>query len=293
MHFKQASQPKVVRITRELADQHLQLPKINTDRKVSPFRVERWVSEISKGTMRPVLWARAICLEDGQTYRMNGQHTATAYATIDRIPDSAYAIIEDYICDTREDLPRLWQTFDSALSSRSSMDIANAYRSIDDVMASIPARLLVVVASAIELANGNAFLHFGRAGGFRAPAQDRLDRAMAHRDFIVWLDSFLCRVTHPHIHRVGVVAAIFSSWQRCQRDCKEFWTEVRDECNPDIHSASRRTAKWLMQNCARRRINPAVSREEYVRCLLWWNAYRTGGSVDIRYSANMKTPAVA
>ena len=290
MHFKQASQPKVVRITRELADQHLQLPKLKKDRKLKPHRVERWVREINMGTMRPVLWARAICLEDGQTYRMNGQHTATAYTRVERIPDTSYAIVEDYICDTREDLPRLWQTFDSALSSRSGMDIATAYRSVDEVMDGIATRTLAVVASGIELSqSGGSFMQ----GSFACAPQDRLDRAMAHRDFIIWVDSVIDRHTHRHIHRVGVVAAMFSAWQRCQRDCKGFWTEVRDECNPDIHSASRRTAKWLIQNCIRGRANPKVTREEYVRCLLWWNAYRTGGSVDIRYSANMKTPAVA
>lgn len=292
MDFKLASQPKIVSITRDLAEQHMELPKINKDRTLKPQRVERWIGEIKKGTMRPVLWARAVCLEDGQTYRMNGQHTATAYMRVERIPDRSYAIVEEYICDTREDLPRLWQTFDSQMCSRTGMDIANAYRSVDDEMESVPTRTLAVAASGIELSqSGGSFM--GGFGSFRCPAQDRLDRAMAHRDFILWIDSLLDRHKHQHIYRVGVVAAIFSAWQRCHRDCKEFWTEVRDECNPDIHSASRRTAKWLMQNCARRRANPSVTREEYVRCLMWWNAYRTGGSVDIRYSSNTKIPAVA
>lgn len=293
MHFKQASQPKTVRITRQLAEQHVALPNIGLDRRINPYRVESYVKQIKEGTMRPVLWARATCLEDSTVYRVNGQHTAQAYATADQIPDTAYAIVEEYICDTRDDLPRLWQTFDSKTCSRSTMEIITAYRGIDSGLADVPLHLLNAVIGGVDLVARGGMFTAGYANLFVNPLANRIEAGLKHRDFILWVSGLITKSIHPHMHRTGVCAAMFATWNKCQRDCKQFWLEVREESDPDTQSATRKTAKWLMQHYARKVNRPSAVREEYVRGLLWWNSYRTGTSADIRYTPATKVPTVA
>lgn len=293
MHFKQASQPKTVLITKHLAEQHASLPNIGLDRKLNPYRVERYVNDIRVGAMRPVLWARARCLEDNMMYRVNGQHTSHAYMAVDPIPDHSYAIVEDYICDTRDDLPRLWQTFDNKTCARTTMEVMSAYRGADSALADVSLRAMNVAIKGIDMVARGGVHNAGMANLFVNPIADRIEAGLKHRDFIVWVHELFSEKGHPHILRVGLCAAMFATWNKCQRDCKQFWLEVREESDANTQSATRRLSKWLMQNYARRRGGGAASREEYVRGVLWWNAYRTDSSTDIRYVVANKIPVAA
>jgi hypothetical protein len=293
MHFKQASQPQTVRITRQLAEQHAALPNIGLDRKLNPYRVERYVKDIKEGTMRPVLWARARCLEDNAMYRVNGQHTSHAYVSVDCIPDHSYAIVEEYICDTRDDLPRLWQTFDNKACARTTMEVMAAYRGADSTLADVSLRAMNIAIKAIDMVSRGGAHSAGMANLFVNPIADRIEAGLQHRDFIVWVHRLLSEKEHPHMLRVGLCASMFATWSKCQRDCRQFWLEVRDESDANTQSATRRLSKWLMQHYARRHGGGAASREEYARGVLWWNAYRTGSSTDIRYTIGSKIPTVA
>jgi hypothetical protein len=289
-HYRQTGRPQVVQITREIAQRHAAMPMLGMDRKLSDVRVGAYIKMIELGAMRPVPWAVAKCIETGETYRVNGQHTSNAYMAVDQIPTGSYAIMEHYVCDTIEDVAHLWQTYDSSLGMRNNREIMQAFAATSDKLVGISTNVLMLCAGAIRVANDDGFVKNAHR---RDTMAQRAEELLNNGDFAQWLDDRFSRKTHAHIMRSGVVASMFMTWKRCHRDAEIYWTEIRDESNPDNQSASRRAAKWLTQMHTRKKSNPGVVREQYVRCLLWWNAFRKNTPTDFRYKAADKTPAVA
>lgn len=289
-HYRQAGKPQVVQITREVAQRIASMPMLGTDRKLNEFRVSLYGKMIEAGAMRAVPWATAKCIETGETYRVNGQHSSNAYLRVDHIPDGSYAIIEQYVCDTIEDVAHLWNTFDSSIGVRTNREIIQAFAAVSGRLSTISTNMLMLCAGALRVAADDGFVINSRKR--RDTMAERATALLEQSDFAQWVDERFSRKTTAHMTRSGPVAAMFVTWQKCQRDAEVFWTEVRDESNPDNQSASRRAAKWLTQMHTRKKSNPGVVREQYVRCLLWWNAFRRNTSTDLRYSSTIKTPAV-
>lgn len=291
MHYRQSKAPRPVLITKDIAQKHADLPMLGMDRKLNQVRLGAYVKMIEAGVMRPVPWALARCIETGETYRVNGQHTSNAYASVAKIPANSYAIMEEYVCDTIADVAHLWRTYDSALSVRNSTEIMRAFAVTDSTLASISTRTLMLIAGAIRIHKDDGTLLVGANN--RNDIASRASDLLCETDFAAWVDSNFTRVKSPHILRSGAVAAMYATWGKCQRDASTFWTEVRDESNPDNRSASRKCGKMLWQMCATKKSNPSTVREQYVRCIMLWNAYRRNTSAEIRYVASGRTPAVA
>jgi len=290
-HYQQGK-PEVILITREAANHIATMPMIDPDKKrLSDFRVSLYVKMIESGAMRVVSWATAKCIETGETYRVNGQHSSSAYLQASKIPAGSYAIREHYVCDTIEDVAHLWHTFDSQVSVRTNREIVNAFASTNARMSGIGTNVLMLCAGAIQCAKDSGYTMPSKLR--RVTTADRAEALLKESDFVQWIDERFSIRSSPHVMRTGPVASMFMTWQKCQRDANTFWTEVRDESNPDNQSASRRVAKWLTQMYARKKSNPSIVREQYIRCLLWWNAFRKNTSTDFRYTASSKTPAVA
>lgn len=291
MHYRQSKAPRPVLITKAIADRHAALPMLGMDRKLNPVRLGAYVKMIEAGVMRPVPWAVARCIETSETYRVNGQHTANAYASVAEIPSDSYAIMEEYVCDTIADVAHLWKTYDSALSVRNSTEIMRAFAVTDETLSGIATRTLMLVAGAIRVHKDGGLLLVGANN--RNDIASRASDLLCETGFAAWVNDNFTRVKHPHLLRSGAVAAMYATWGKCQRDTQTFWTEVREESNPDNHSASRKCAKMLWQMYAKKKSNPSTVREQYVRCIMLWNAYRKNTSAEVRYIPSNKTPAVA
>lgn len=291
MHYRQSKAPRPVLITKAIAERHAALPMLGMDRKLNPVRLGAYVKMIEAGVMRPVPWAVARCIETCETYRVNGQHTANAYASVAEIPADSYAIMEEYVCDTIADVAHLWKTYDSALSVRNSTEIMRAFAVTDETLSGIATRTLMLVAGAIRVHKDGGMLLVGSHN--RNDIASRASDLLCETAFSAWVDSNFTRAKSPHILRSGAVAAMYATWGKCQRDTDTFWTEVRDESSPDNRSATRKCAKMLWHMYADKKSNPSTVREQYVRCILLWNAYRKNTSTDVRYIPTGKTPAVA
>lgn len=291
MHYRQSKAPRPVLITKDIAQKHADLPMYGMDRALKAHRMKSYVRMIELGVMRPVPWAIAYCIETGETYRVNGQHTANAYLAVPKIPADSYAIMEEYVCDTIADVAHLWKTYDSALSVRNSTEIMRAFAVTDETLTGIATRTLMLIAGAIRIHKDDGMLLVGANN--RNDIASRADDLLCETDFASWVDTNFTRAKSPHILRSGAVAAMYATWGKCQRDTDTFWTEVRDESSPDNRSASRKCAKMLWQMFATKKTNPSTVREQYVRCIMLWNAYRRNTSAEIRYTASIRTPAVA
>jgi hypothetical protein len=231
------------------------------DRPVSPRRLELHEQTLKKGEFRRVSWARAYCKELDGWYRINGKHTATVFSKQDMAKYDVEAIVEEYECDTVEDMAKLYGTFDSVLSSRKTGDVNHA------IAQSIP-ELREVKSPVIN--------------------------------FVLWVNRLLNDVGWEksiHIRRMPVIAAAYATFLKSMKAATEFWNSVRDMSDPDPESASRKLALFLVQMKLsqgrtkgipeRFRLTP---REFYYKSISAWNAWRKGAKTELKYFASAKIP---
>lgn len=290
MYFKQIRAPRPIQITRKNAEAHAALPNIRNDRVLKQDRLDAYKRMIVNGTMRPVTWATARCVETGETYRVNGQHTATAYMQVERVPENSYAMVEEYVCDTLEDVVRLYQTFDSKSAVRAQSEIYKAFAGTDDRLADVQARLVEKCIGGIAVSKGGGSMVYDR---FANATADRATDMLRHIDFVLWVNNNFRAGQHSHMVRVGCIAAMFSSWQKCQRDCKTFWLEIRDETNASPDHPTRKLSRFLLKFTANGKAGPSAIRGEYVACLHAWNAYRKNAPVRLCYMPTAEVPSVS
>ena len=73
MSFELVGTPKAHKVTKKFAEQWALMEQIRNDRPLSEKRVDAYKEMVSRGMMRPVQWAKALCLETNETYREIGR----------------------------------------------------------------------------------------------------------------------------------------------------------------------------------------------------------------------------
>ncbi|MES2091597.1 MAG: hypothetical protein V4532_16725 [Pseudomonadota bacterium] len=267
---------------------------------MSQRRLEVYAKMLNQGLFRPVTWASAICTETGGLYRVNGKHTSILLAGLERMPEF-FVTIEEYECDTLEDVARLYATFDSRMQTRSANDIYLSFASTIPELACLPHKAIFLAAAGIYYALNPTVGH-----GASQPAE-RAELLLEYPEFVIWLaeimtgghrDNQVGKANSAHLRRVGVTAAMFSTWHKAKADATAFWTMVRDETGATPSTPDRKLAKFLITTGANSegkgsKVKHADIREFYVRSLHAWSAWRKNEPTDLRYYPDKKIPAVA
>lgn len=291
MSWKITGNPKATSVTKALAEKFALMEPTPNDRPLSEMRLRVYEKLMREGGFRPPEWAGAYCKETGQTYRVNGKHTATVAALLleQGVKLDLQAIIAYYQCDELADVSRLYSTYDSKVQSRTIRDINRSFASCVPQLADVSARIIELVPSAIAFSQ---YLNeFSRA----TTPQDRAEALLEHWDFCVWVDKVLTgtRGYHSSIRRMPIVAAIWATWNKHPRKAEEFWVQVRDESAPLPTDPSRKLARFLLTHSKRGDVRYRVLDKEYfVKALRAWNAWRSEQPTDLRYSPKDPVPSV-
>jgi hypothetical protein len=299
--------PKVQRVTYRLAKEFATMDPAPSDRPMSERRLNVYDTIVKRNEMRVVTWAKAHCAETGGTYRVNGKHTSTLY---NRLAENGeldkfvlHVLVEEYQCDTLEDVARLYGTFDSKLGVRTAADINASFA------ASVP-ELAVMSRRLINLAVAGICYHKNptvRGGGSsRESAADRAEVLLDETKFVVWLGdmvgaSGIESKTRRHLARASVVAAMMGCWNKAQKPCDQFWTEVRDGTGATPDVPSRKLEKFLLTHVHTARGNQESKnarfkvgdKEMYVKCIHAWNAWRKQEGTNLHYYHDKPVPAFA
>ncbi len=291
-----SNKPKTHKVTKALARQFMEMDPAPHDRPLSERRLLVYERLFSQGSFRPCTWATATCKETGTTYRVNGKHTSTILSMMEPLPEY-YVTIEEYDCETLDDVARLYATFDSKMQSRTVGDINASFAATVPELREIAGRTINVSVSGLSL-------HFwGRkASASRQPAE-RAELILEHSDFIKWLDKLFTsnltkqeRRSCQHLIRMGVVAAMFGSWNKAKGPATEFWMAVRDETGREPTLPDRKLSRFLLSTTANRGIGihrkkTASEHEFMIKCIHAWNAWRKGVPTSLRYDASKEAPA--
>lgn len=303
MGWKLLDRPKTLKATRKLADLFVEMDAAPHDRPLSERRLQVYEKMLAAGQFRPVTWASALCRETGGVYRVNGKHTSILLSGLEVMPDF-YITIEEYECDTLEDVAKLYATFDSTMQSRSARDIYHSFAATSTELVKLPSKVITTAVSGITYAQD------GPESYKKTPAE-RAEVLLDYPDFVVWLSVLIqggptasevnraSKQRCAHLLRQPSVAAMFATWNKAKAASTEFWEAVRDETGIDPNLPDRKLGRYLMlvtmDHRAMDRPSDKISgsvREVYVRCLHCWNAWRKKEITSMKYFPNAKVPGV-
>lgn len=296
MSWKLLDKPKTQKVTKSLAKQFAEMEPAPHDRPLSERRLTVYSKLLNAGQFRPVTWASAICTETGDLYRVNGKHTSVLLSGLDKMPEF-FVTIEEYECDTLEDVAKLYATFDSQMQSRSAADIYLSFA------ATIPA--LKDVSSQIIKLSVNALAHeqWLFEANVSHNAAERAELILDEVDFTIWLAQIFAKNEGGKYHqnaiklrRVPVVGAMVRNYHKAQKAATDFWCAVRDETGAKPECPDRKLARYLVQagvlSGSRGRVIKSTPREMFVKSLHAWNAWRKGETTNLNYYPEAKIPAV-
>jgi hypothetical protein len=273
--------PKVVRITKELAQQFANMEPCIGDRPLSKARMSKLSKLLGKDNLKHCVWCKAFCKATDKDYRINGKHTSHLFSEC-VIPKDCYVTVCEYVCDSLKDVATIYAAFDNPLSSRTMTDILIPYKATEAKFENVIPRLANIIAAGIS------YKLWGRRKVvvFR---EDRVATILDEPDFVVWANDLLATPEAVFLRKQGVVAAMFATWKVSQTDCKQFWGDVCFHSSDDSQAA--RYFNFLreleMGYVASNNFNV---REIYVRGVKHWNLWREGSLNKFHYSKKSLTP---
>tara|TARA_R110002051_G_scaffold322639_1_gene413647 strand:- start:26 stop:910 length:885 start_codon:yes stop_codon:yes gene_type:complete len=285
--WKLTEPPETKLVTMNMAERLRDMPAAPSDRALSQHRLKAYRKILEQGKFRPVTWAVAYCQETRLTYRVNGKHTSNLIAECDEVPEF-YATIERYSCERLDDVARLYSTFDTRISSRTTGDINLTFAGTIPALSGYQSRFISLATTGLSIAK------WGLSYSVQ-PAIDRAELLLEFKGFVVWLHSIITGENTPyHLRRTAVVAAMFRTWSIDREAATVFWTAVRNETGQQPKLPDRVLAKWLTSNStkATRGANArkASVREFLVRSIHGWNAWRAGKSTKLKYTSTDDIP---
>lgn len=286
-------QPKTVKMSYALAKEFAEMEPCPHDRPLRESRLAELTRRYESGEFRVCTWASAYCAETKKTYRINGKHTSTMFNGMNgqlKKNNPVYVTLEEFNCDTLEDVAKLYATFDTKLSARSCNDIYRAFCAVDPDLADIPPQIMNTTIAGIAFANWE-----GESSRSHQP-EERAALALENTAFCRWVVALMLGGDCRHIRRAPAIAAMFKTWNKAKKESTDFWTLVRDGSGPKHTTPDRVLNKYLLTNSVNSgtgRRPAADTREMYVKCIHGWNAWRRNESTTLQYYPTSKTPAAA
>lgn len=270
-----------IALTRAVAEEFATASSWAGERALSQSRVRYLRQELVAGRFRSPEWALAWL--NGKWYRVNGQHSSMMLASLNgEFPKDMKVTIKEFMCDTEDDLVRLFGTFDVRESARSGADYVGVAMAVSSQLE--PARLDRL--AVYKLASG-MMVHEGE-GVVRRKASSRERAQMVHRD-----PAYLVAATpyaKKRLFSVGASAALYATWLVRTNAWSDFWDKTFNETAPDPNAPTRVLARFLRGE--NRGNSKANVRAIYVKCIHAWNAWRTGTTTNLAYHSSLAVPRV-
>jgi hypothetical protein len=302
MSWKLLDRPKTSRVTKKLAKEFAEMEAAPHDRPLSERRLQVYGKLLVAGQFRPVTWASALCSETGGLYRVNGKHTSILLSGLETMPEF-FVTLEEYECDTLEDVAKLYATFDSSMQSRTAKDIYLSFAATVPELKDVGERTITTAITGI------AYAKMGQDIYGRTQPAERAEMVIDHPEFVLWLSGLVSGGPLPseigssskqrcnQLLRQPVAAAMFSTWTKAKGAASEFWSAVRDESGTSASSADRKLSRYLLVIGMKKmdrggHLRTAGPREVYVKCLHAWNAWRNKETTNLNYYSDKKVPTV-
>lgn len=284
------SKAEVKRCTKVLSKQFMEMEACPHDRNYRQSIASHIANELQKGTFRLANFASCYCKENGVTYRVNGKHTSNVLVGMNgSFPTDLKVLHEQYEADTLRDVASCYATFDPQKSARRRSDIHAAFAASNPDLAEVPRSIIDACA------RGMAYSCWEDVYT-NHDAEEWAVLLLENPQFVMWVYLLLCGDAKKvkHLRRKSVIAGMFRTFQKNQKQSGEFWEMVRDESHPTNTHPTRKLSRHLLTHSSRHRDVMSSDcdswRGMYVRCIHAWNACRSGTTTDLRYHVDAPTP---
>ncbi len=223
----------VVKLTQKIAREFAEMKPSPSERTFRPSRVAYLRARLSESTFHSPRWSFANL--NGEPLRGNGQHSSIM---LNELSDEEWkmsvngmqVIIDEFICESVNDLPDLFSQFDPRESVRTRLDLVRAHSgihsSLDDIK---PSHVSYAIAGISFFKND--FFPNGNRGEFRITQNEKAREIQFNVDFVEWASQFYMT---QYMRKPGVSAALFATYESDVEKAKEFWDAVVSEkYNPE------------------------------------------------------------
>jgi hypothetical protein len=197
--------------TEEFVREFRSIQTLSCERKVSINRKATLIKSLEGGNLKDFDWAICECQENGEFYRINGNHTSELMSDGD-LPDGCCIVLKNYSVPTLDDVKTLWTTFDNARSSRTKKEVFTIKTESKDGEA-----------RRIAIANALCTSKYGfreKNGVFSY--NDLADVFNSEPEFVNWLED-LFNGAPSHSGDYFSIAAIWSMWATYNKDKSKAW----------------------------------------------------------------------
>jgi hypothetical protein len=270
-------------LTPALASEFSNMKRFVGERDLQSARLDELKQKLEDGLFFDPCWATATC--NGITYRMNGQHSSKMLSECNgHFPQGLDAIIQRFSCDTQEDMSLLFEQFDRRKGVRSGQDVIGAHARIHPELDDVSKTKLSIIVSGLAY----AFSGLNSAGRYTTAEAARL--LHTNKRFAAWAERYAgCR----YMCRMGIFAAIFTTWNRNPEGAELFWDAVRDQTGETPAHPTRVLAKFLMESVGDGMIGFKKwdQKAYYVKSIHAWNAWRENTTTQLKYHPQAAPPS--
>ena len=280
---------EVCELTPELAQQFRDLDPSPTERELSAARIKHLKTKAEAGQLVTFHWS--VAKLGDKRLRMNGQHSSNMLCDLNgHFPKGLKVHIDEYEVPNKPSLALLFRQFDDRKSNRSPSDVASAYQGLYEELHDVPK-------GPAKMAVEGACWYDRHVEGLPAPtADDQYVRfgESGLLEFIRWVGE-LFSVKTPELRRQTIVAAMYGTWVKNEREARKFWVEVARGGEEFAENAPSTVLDvWLKamveKRGAKNELKPA---NLYQGCVFAWNAHREGKTIQtIRFDSKKGLYAV-
>jgi hypothetical protein len=275
---------KSEQLTPELVKKFITMTPSPTERDLSEPRVKFLAEKAAAGLLIPFHFATAEL--EGEIYRVNGQHSCAMLSKLNgNFPTGLKAHVDNYRCETREDLAVLFRQIDGRQSSRSAQDVSGAYQGLERALKNVPKPIA-------KLAVEGIVWERRIVEGVRNLAKGDAIYALLHdqefHPFILWVgDGHTLTDKTPELKNTQVLAAMWTIFERNEIEAQEWWKSVGKGGNETEGDPATVLDQWLADHrTGKLKINLSPA-NVYQGCLYAWNAYRGSKSIrEIKFNIN-------
>ena len=266
-------------LTPELAEEFRNLDPSPTERELNPARIRHLKMKAEANQLVTFHWS--VARLGDKRLRMNGQHSSNMLCGLNgNFPKGLKVHIDEYEVPNKASLALLFRQFDDRKSNRSPSDVAGAYQGLYEELHNVPrgpAKMAIEGACWYDrhveglppVSGDDQYVRFGEPG---------------LHGFIGWVGELLSIKT-PELRRPTIVAAMYGTWIKNEREARKFWEEVARGGEEYADNAPTTVLDSWLKGMAEKRgkaeLKPA---NLYQGCIFAWNAFRESKTITaIKY----------
>jgi hypothetical protein len=256
------------------------------DRPLSQLHVAKLVAEMQKGHFLPEVCTLAVAKLGDKTYRLNGQHTATAVLKV--IESNKSFEIKDltlltYNVSSDIELRRLYARIDRG-ASRSTAQVTASILTGTSEFEGVSQRILNLLPTGLSIWKHEKITDRSVYAGENA-ANDVQGRYLSLSQTVSYLmgDFSYQAKHHGHVFRGPVVAAMYATFDKDPEDAARFWQAVatgigfQNESEPAARLRQTLQHSTISGGNIRKGDKAVYGSEDLFRvCLGAWNRFREG-----------------